>query len=77
ALDFLEPGDFYESRHRDIFTIMRELREEGSSIDSKLIADRLYLSLHTVNTHRRNISGKTHYRNPGDLLRFAVRNGII
>lgn len=44
---------------------------------SKQIADRLYLSLHTVNTHRRNISGKTHYRNPGDLIRFAVRNGII
>jgi replicative DNA helicase len=47
ALDFLVPGDFYESRHRDIFQIMRDLREEGSSIDSKLIADRDPVLRHT------------------------------
>jgi DNA-binding CsgD family transcriptional regulator len=44
---------------------------------SKQIADRLYLSLHTVNTHRRNIMGKTQHKNTHDLVRFASQNGII
>jgi DNA-binding CsgD family transcriptional regulator len=36
---------------------------------SQQIADQLHLSVHTVNTHRRNIVAKTHSRNPHELLR--------
>lgn len=36
---------------------------------SQQIADALHVSVHTVNTHRRNITAKTQSRNPTELLR--------
>lgn len=36
---------------------------------SQQIADQLHVSVHTVNTHRRNITAKTHSHNLSDLLR--------
>ena len=40
------------------------------------IADRLYLSSHTVESHRKNLLGKTGCKNSVGLLRFAIDNGL-
>ena len=41
------------------------------------IADQLFLSLHTVNTHRKNILKKLNLNSLADLVRFAFENHLI
>jgi DNA-binding CsgD family transcriptional regulator/transcriptional regulator with PAS, ATPase and Fis domain len=47
---------------------------EGKS--SKAIADQLYLSVHTVNTHRRNIQSRLGTTNVADLVAMAKEAGL-
>jgi DNA-binding CsgD family transcriptional regulator len=51
------------------------LLAEGRS--SKYIADKLFISFHTVNTHRQKMIEKTNTKNTGGLVQFAVFNGLI
>lgn len=46
-------------------------------LSNKEIADRLCLSVHTVTTHRRNISQKLQIHSPAGLTIYAVVNGLI
>jgi DNA-binding CsgD family transcriptional regulator len=46
-------------------------------LSSKAIADRLNLSTHTVNTHRKNMLEKTNAKNTADLLKFAFKHGML
>jgi len=48
---------------------------EGKS--AKEIADQLFLSLHTVDTHRRNVLVKLKLKNIADLVRFAFENHLV
>ena len=48
---------------------------EGYS--AKEIADQLFLSPHTVYTHRKNIMKKMRFRSASELVRYAVEEGII
>lgn len=48
---------------------------EGYS--SKQIADKLYVSFNTVNTHRRNMLRKTNCQNSLDLLRYAIERKLL
>jgi DNA-binding CsgD family transcriptional regulator len=57
-------------REREIIRLVSE------GYNSQEIADRLFISVHTVNTHRRNISGKTKTRTAGSLVRYALTNSI-
>lgn len=41
------------------------------------IADNLCRSMHTINTHRKNILKKLNLKNKSDLVRFALENGIL
>lgn len=43
---------------------------------SKEIAERLNISVHTVETHRNKIMHKLGIHTVGELVRFAIRNGI-
>ena len=43
---------------------------------SKEIANILFLSVHTVNAHRRNLLKKTNVKNSVELVEFALQNGI-
>ena len=52
-----------------------KLMAEGYS--SKLIADKLFISFHTVNTHRQKIIEKTNSKNTGGVVQFAVSHGLI
>lgn len=52
-----------------------KLLSEGQS--SKAIADKLFISFHTVNTHRKKMIDKTNSKNTGGLVQFASFNGLI
>lgn len=44
---------------------------------SKEIAQKIYISVATVNTHRRNLFQKIDANNDNQLVRFAIRHGYI
>ena len=52
-----------------------KLLAEGNS--NKQIADILFLSTHTVNTHRKNIMAKVGVNNAAGLVFFAVKENLI
>jgi DNA-binding NarL/FixJ family response regulator len=52
-----------------------KLVAEGHS--NKQIADMLFLSTHTVTTHRKNIMGKLKVNNTAGLVLFAVKNNLL
>lgn len=59
------------ARERDI------VRAIAQGLSNKEIADRLFLSIHTVTTHRRNISSKLNIHSPSGLTIYALMHGII
>lgn len=46
-------------------------------LTNKEIADKLFISIHTVLTHRRNIARKLEIHSPAGLVIYAIVNGII
>ena len=59
------------AREREVL----QLIAEGNS--NKEIAARLFLSVYTVETHRKNILEKLQLHGPADLILFAVRRGMV
>ncbi|MBK0370647.1 response regulator [Flavobacterium agrisoli] len=41
------------------------------------IADKTFISLNTVNTHRKNLLSKLNAKNTAGLVKFAIENGLI
>lgn len=41
------------------------------------IAEKLFLSVHTVNTHRKNILSKLEIKNAAGIVKYALQTGII
>jgi DNA-binding NarL/FixJ family response regulator len=54
---------------------MLKLVAEGYT--AKEIADMLVISLRTVETHKTNLMKKLNIHNKADLIRFAIRKGVI
>ncbi|MEX0988335.1 MAG: LuxR C-terminal-related transcriptional regulator [Bacteroidales bacterium] len=54
--------------------IMKLIAEGNSNQD---IATKLFISVRTVETHRRNLMQKIHSKSVIDLVHYAVQNGII
>jgi DNA-binding NarL/FixJ family response regulator len=52
-----------------------ELLVEGMT--NKEIAEKIFLSKRTVETHRKNLIEKTHSKNTSALIRYAICNGIV
>ncbi len=48
----------------------------GQSNTNEAIADKLFLSIATVKTHRNNINLKLDIKSPADLVKFAVEHGL-
>jgi DNA-binding NarL/FixJ family response regulator len=59
------------AREREVL----QLVAEGNS--NKEIAERLFLSVLTVETHRKKILDKLHLRGTPELVLYAVRKGLI
>lgn len=49
----------------------------GSSFTNKEIADKLFLSVRTVETHKNHIMQKLNLKTSVDMIKFAIRNNII
>jgi len=56
------------------FEIIKLIAEGHSNQD---IANKLFLSIHTVYTHRKNIMKKLRFKSPVELVLYALNNGII
>ncbi len=69
-----QPEDSYD-RLSDREKQVLKLIAEGQT--SKLIADTLCLSIKTVMTHRNNIMEKLEIHNRSDLIKYAIRHGLI
>lgn len=49
----------------------------GKGHTDEEIAEQLYISRHTVKTHRRNISNKTNIHTINKLMLFAIESGVL
>jgi two-component system response regulator NreC len=58
-------------RERELLKLVAE------GYTAKEIADMLVISLRTVETHKTNLMKKLNIHNKADLIRFAIRKGII
>jgi DNA-binding NarL/FixJ family response regulator len=58
-------------REREVLTLIAE----GAS--SKQIADKLHLSVSTVDTHRKSLLRKLQVHNTAELIRLAITEGLI
>ncbi|MEM9324003.1 MAG: response regulator transcription factor [Bacteroidota bacterium] len=46
-------------------------------LTTTLIADELHVSVHTINSHRKNILKKLNLRSPTELIVYAMESGIV
>jgi DNA-binding NarL/FixJ family response regulator len=65
------PIDLLSTREREVLQMIAE------SKTNKDIANALNLSVYTVEAHRGRIMEKLNMHSIGELVRFAVRNGLI
>jgi len=65
------PLDLLTTREREVLQLIAEGRT------NKEIASSLNLSVYTVEAHRGRIMEKLNLHSTGELVRFALRNGII
>jgi DNA-binding NarL/FixJ family response regulator len=56
---------------------MEIIRCISGGLSNQEIADKLFLSVHTVNTHRKNIMSKLGINNTAGLVMYAVRNQLV
>ena len=66
-----DPLDLLSSREREVLQMIAE----GKT--NKEIASALNLSVYTIDAHRGKIMEKLNLHSTGELVRFAVRNGLV
>lgn len=49
----------------------------GKSLSNQEIAERLFISIRTVETHKNHIMQKLNLRSTVDMIKFAIKNNII
>lgn len=71
--------NFSENTFKNIFTLREIEIINQISLGKKFneIAERLFVSPHTVNTHKKNILFKSHCKNMPELIAKCIREGII
>ncbi|MFK7733188.1 MAG: response regulator [Pseudomonadales bacterium] len=66
-----ELHDSLTSRERQVLKMLVE------GLTNQEIADKLYISQHTVRKHRENVNKKLNMKSPAALARFAISCGLI
>jgi len=66
-----EYADFFSKRELEIIKLVK------TGLKSTEIAEKLHISKHTVDTHRRKILSKSNCKNTVDLLNFCNQNGMV
>lgn len=56
---------------------MEVLKLYAEGLSNRQIADKLFISIRTVETHKTNIMKKTNLKTTVDLVKFAIKNNII
>lgn len=69
--ELLQVGHVFSEREFEILKLI------ASGFESHQIADKLFLSEHTVNTHRRNILKKTNKTSTHELVIELMQNGVL
>jgi DNA-binding CsgD family transcriptional regulator len=69
--ELLKTGNVFSTREFEIIRLI------GKGLSSEQIAEQLFLSLHTVNTHRRNILQKTGKANISELIYELMERGLL
>lgn len=67
----METGETLSERETEIVVLIAE------GFSSKEIAEKLFISPRTVETHRKNIMNKMGFQSVADLVRFAFKKGLI
>ena len=49
----------------------------GDGLSAKLMGDHLFISIHTVQTHRKNLLSKFHVKNTASLVKKAMDIGLL
>ncbi len=65
------PADLLTAREKEILGLI------AKGLISKQIADQLYISVHTVNTHRQRIIEKLNVSNTFEALTYAANQGLL
>ena len=71
-----------EDEHNALFPKLSEreleiLRLIGNELSSQEIADKLFISFHTVESHRANLMSKAGVKNTAGLIRWATENDLL
>jgi hypothetical protein len=69
--EFLSKGNVFSIREFEIIRLIE------SGLDSEEIAEKLFLSVHTVNTHRRNMLDKSEKASMPDLIYYLKERGML
>ncbi len=85
SVSFAAPGESAKPSFRDDFRKRLGLskREQeileliSKGLTSNLIGKTLFISKHTVETHRKNILRKLDFNSSTELVRFAVQQGLV
>lgn len=70
----VEPKAGYElltGREREVLQLIAE------GMSNQKIADELFISVKTVEAHKAHIMNKLHARNRTDLIRYAIKRGLV
>ena len=71
AIGAASPVDLLSTREREVLLLIAE----GKT--NKEIATKLNLSVYTVDSHRGKIMEKLNLHSAGELVRFAIKNGLV
>lgn len=66
-----KPEEILTKRELEVLILVAE------EYTSQEIADKLFISLHTVETHRKNLMSKLEVKNTVGLARYAIQNKLI
>lgn len=66
-----KPVEVLTRREMDVLKLVAE------EFTSQEIADKLFISLHTVETHRKNLMSKLDVKNTVGLARYAIQHGLV